>query len=558
MKIFELLDIQYQKFNSAIKKYLAETLTKYNYNYGKATIFGQFMQVLNAAVQNIMLYIEDSLTEQNKYTAQRKKSIYGLAKLSGYEPNLGNAAGVQLKLMFTANNEESLDIILQNHTNLVCTQNGLNYSIILPQEAITLSPKKDYSDRYIFAVQGKFEQQTAVSTGGKYYTQNFKYVNNIDLQHFSLKINDEIWEKVESIYDMEPIGKQYCVKPSYSEGIDVIFGNDIHGKSLEDGDVISINYLIHDGEYGNLDSNIETYFVFDDSLYSTSGEEIDGNNIYKITFASNDAVSSGSNSESTESVRQNLGYNSRSLVLASPDNYKIFLNKFSFCGYNRTWAEKGSMVVNSIIMKNYKTQLSNGNDYFSLKESDLFLTENQKNSIKNNINNSGMQLAGVTYNIYDPIICKYAAFVYIKLKSTSYDKNYITNQIRNLIGEYFANIQSDIFIPKSDIIHLLKTNINEIDGVNVYFLSEQNETALQTKYYNDTTTKYNPSTGNYDKITKKITLYDGENPNLGLDSHGNIYLDSDELFPVLMGGWDYLNSNNEEIMITDPLIIVFE
>ena len=53
-------------------------------------------------------------------------------------------------------------------------------------------------------------------------------------------------------------------------------------------------------------------------------------------------------------------------------------------------------------------------------------------------------------------------------------------------------------------------------------------------------------------------LYPGENPNLGLDEHGNIYLQSDVHFPVLMGGWDYINSNGDEVSIIDPLMIIYE
>ena len=94
----------------------------------------------------------------------------------------------------------------------------------------------------------------------------------------------------------------------------------------ENGDVITVTYLIHDGELGNLDVNQETYFVFNNNLNDISGETVDGNTIFNVSFASYDAVISGSNSESKEQVRQNIGLNSRSLVLASPENYKNFIN----------------------------------------------------------------------------------------------------------------------------------------------------------------------------------------------------------------------------------------
>ena len=558
MRLFKLIETQYNYYLTAVKSYLSKTLSDAGVLYGNNTIFGQMLNVLSNTVQNIMLYIEDSLTEQNKYTAQRKKSIYGLAAQSGYNPSLGKAAGVQLRIDYIPTNSSNLNIVINNREKLTCTQNGLPYNIIIPQEAIVMSIEKDNNTKYVYAVEGRFETQTYISTGGKYYTKNFKFSGNMDIDYLEVRINNIKWERCESFYDMNPDGLQYVVKTSPVGGIDVIFGNDRYGRSLKNEDVISITYLVHDGELGNMDSTIETYFVFDDNLRNIAGEPVDGNSIFNVTFATEDPVSSGSNSESIDQVRQMIGLNSRSLVLASPENYKEFLNKFSFCGYNRTWSEIGSLVVNSMIMKNYKLSLSSGIDYFNLKDEDFILSDNQKKSIQNCLENSGNMLAGVSYNIFDPQLCKYAMYVYIKLKSDNYERDYVESQIRNLIGEFFGNIQSDLFIPKSDIIHMIKENVKEVDGVEVYFLSERNETAIQKGRYVNIDYKFNPSTGSYTKKSETIYLYKGENPNIGLDEHGNIYLPTDFQFPILQGGWDYLNSENQEVIITDPLTIVFK
>lgn len=558
MRIFNLLQTRYNDLSQSIKTYLTKTLSKYDSSYGSNTVFGQLINVLNAVVQNMMLYIEDSMIEQNKYTAQRKKSIYGLAAQAGYQPSLGKASGVQLALSYTPTNISNLNIILNNKEELTCTQNGLIYNIILPQEAIVLSITQDNSTKYLYAIQGRFETQTFISSGGKYYSQNFKFMGNLDTDYLEVYINNEKWDYAESVYDMIPDGKQWTYRISPISGIEIIFGNDCHGRALKTDDVIRITYLLHDGESGNLDVNNDTYFIFNNSLYDISGDELDGNNVFNVTFATSDAVTAGTNSESIEQVRQMIGLNSRSLVLAHPQNYKALLNRFSFCGYNRTWSEKGSMVVNSLIMKNYKLQLENGLDYFSLSEQDFILTPQQKTSIKNYIENSGNQLAGVSYNIFDPQLCKYAAYIHVTLKNENTDKVYISSKIRTLIGEFFSNIQSDIFIPKSDIIQLIKNEVTEIDSVDLYFLSELNETALQTGQYINTTYLYDPSLGTYKKSVENVYLYPGENPNLGLDAHGNIYLRSDEQFPVLMGGWDFLNSENQEVKVTDPVIIIYE
>lgn len=570
MKIFSLLETKFQLLTDKFKSYLSRELPSFGDAYGNNTVFGQLISVLTSTVQNIMLYIEDSMTEQNKYTAQRKRSVYGLAAQSGYNPFLGKAAGVQLKISYMPNNVDNLNLIINNHCQVTCTQNGLVYNMILPQEAIFLSPERDISNKYIYAVQGKFETQMFVSRGGYYYTQNLNFVGNLDTDYIEVYVNNEKWEYADSFYDMNPEGKQWTFKVSPNSGIDIIFGNGIHGKALLNRDVIKVNYLVHDGELGNIDSTQESYFVFTDQLVDTAGNNIDGNNVLNITFASKDSVVSGANSESIYQVRNMIGTNSRSLVLASPEHYKSFISKFSFCGYNRTWTEPGSLVINSLVIKNFRLQMKKGMDYFNLTENDFKLNSAQKESIQNCLENTGCQLAGVTYNIIDPIICPYAIYVHIKLKQSNFNKEYITNQIKTLIGDFFSDLSTDIYIPKSDIIQLLKNNIAEIDGVDVNFLSKRNEEAIINRSYVEEVKIYNPVTNQYDVKYENVAVPGGENPRLGLDEYGNILLLDDKYFPVLMGNWNFninegnLDLNNQiveddqQVSVTDPVIIIYE
>ena len=514
--------------------------------------------VVGNAVQNLMLYIEDALVEQNKYTAQRKKSIYNLAALSGYVPSFGKATVVSIKVNFTPVNVPEYNIILSDHASLTCTQNGLTYCLTLPQEAIVLNIEKDNSIKYLTAVQGKFETQTFISEGGQYYSIPLKFNGNLDTDYMTVKVNNKKWEWAPSIYDMDSDAEQYTFRASTSGGIDIIFGNEAHGRALKANDYIEVTYLIHDGEQGNLNPQAETYFIFDEQLQDVNGDSHDGNTIFNVTFAETDPVTSGSNSESIQHMKEMIGLNSRSLVLASPDNYKAFINKFGFCGYSRTWSDPGSMIVNSLIIKNFKSCIETGNDYFKLEDKDFYLSDAQKKSIYNSIEKSGNQLAGVKYNIFDPELCKYAMYIYIKLKSDKYSKDLITNAIHQKIGEFFTNIQSDLFIPKSDIIHLIKTEVDGIDGIDIYILSQKNEEALRTGKYINTVYTLNNLTGQYVKTVENVKVYPGENPNLGLDNHGNIWLKSDTQFPVLMGGWVYKNDEGEDINIEDPLIITFD
>lgn len=561
MKIVDLLRVRYNDFESQVKLYLSKTLKNYNENYGNNTILGQLINVLGSTVQNVLLYIEDGLTEQNKFTAQRKKSIYSLAELSGYNPSLGKAASCIVQMTIQPNNYNSYSIIIPNKTKLVCSYNGLKYNIILPQEAITYSISDDVSNKYFQLVEGNFETQEFYGTGGQLYTQTVLFNGDTDLDYLEVKVNDKIWSRCESLYDMDPEGEQYVAKVSLQKGIDLVFGNSQFGKEIKEGDKIRVTYLLHDGELGNIESTDNVYFSFKDPIRDAAGGDLNGNEIFIIKLADNNAVSGGTYSETTNQVKQMIGFNSRALVLADPKNYIMMLNRFSFVGYNRTWSEEGSLIVNSIVMRNYKQLIENGCDYFNLTEKDLFLTDTQKSSIKKCIANSGNQLAGVTYKLMDPEISKYAAYVHLKMKDVQYDKTTVEQAVRNAVGNFFCNVNSDVFIPKSDLIEVIKSASSAIDGVDLYFVGEKNEKAIIDKKYTKKNYTFNPSKGRYDIYEETVYVEPGENPGLGFDEYGNIYLDNNDQFPVLMGGWHFRSSGANEMpvytTVTDPLIVVF-
>lgn len=563
MKLFKLIDLRYSKFTEAIRSYLSQTLAGYGETYGNNTIFGQLINVMSSAVQNVFSYIEDALTEQNKYTATRKQSIYNLASQTGYNPSLGTTSTCVITLAYKTNNIPDTTTVIPNKTKMKCSQNGMTYNIILPQEAIVMNVAQDNATKYITLVEGTFETQTYVANGGKLYNINLTFNGDTDVDYLEVYVNDEKWERRESLYDMDADGKQFYATTSLKKGLDITFGNDVFGRALSQYDRVVVTYLLHHGESGNINPNTACGFTFQSSLTNLSGEEIDGNAIFDIKLYNKENISSGTDAESLSQVKEMIGFNSRALVLADAQNYKQFLSRYSFVGYNRTWSEKGSLIVNSLIIRNFKSNLDQvGQEYFKLTESDFKLTSTQKASITSALNDSGQQLAGSVFNIFDPEICKYALYIFIKLKTTAYNKEYVGNNVRSLVGEFFADIQNDIFVPKSDIIHLLKSEISEIDGVTCYFISERNESAKMNNEYIKKTYSYNPATGTYDIKKEHVYVFDGENPNVGLDSHGNIYLDNNEQFPVLMGGWTYesedYNGQKQEITINDPLTIIFE
>ena len=357
---------------------------------------------------------------------------------------------------------------------------------------------------------------------------------------------------------MLPNGHQYTIRVGINKGFDVIFGNGQYGAILEDGDNINVEILVHNGETGNIRPDEDITFRFATSITDPTGNAIDGNELFTVELESREGITSGTFSESTEQVRNMIGFNSRSLVLAEAKNYKIFLNRFSFVGYNRCWSEPGSLVVNALILRNYKQLCEKGSDYFTLGDEQFVLSESQKDSIKKTIVESKQQIAGTILNFIDPELKKYAFFFYLKMKDgVVYDEELIKSQIHNIVGNFFGDIKSDIYIPKSDIIQLIKNEIPQIDGVNLYIVSEENEKAKQDGYYTEKRFTYNPSKMTYDVSERVVPLAEGEDPHLGLDEHGNILLENDMYFPILKGSWSY-EIDGQTVTIDDPIQITIQ
>ena len=558
MKILDTLSMTFERYMTQVRSYMQENVPNFS-RIGNSSVIGQLINVIGASVNNVMIYLQDAFAEQNKYTAQRKKSIYGLAAQTGFNASLGYAAGMNFRMTYMPNNVNDLTYILKNKTKVLCTQNGLTYNIILPQENVIFTTAKDMSSKQIYAVEGTFETQEFISTGGQLYSINVVFNGDCDISYTEVYVNDELWTRRESLYDMAADGKEYVIHTSLNKGFDIIFGNDNFGRSLKVDDKITVNYLTHNGELGNIDYSLPVSIVFSDPIVDASGNEIDADEVFNIEIAERPA-NNGTYSDKTDFVKEMIGYNSRAMVLADEKNYKLYLNRISFVGWNHTWSEEGSLVVNSIILKNYKTQMENGDEYFNLKEKDFILSDEQKKSIQTSIKNSGSQLAGTVLNIFDPKLVKYAVYVYIKMNDVSYDKTLIQDNIHKLIGQFMGDINSDTIIAKSDIVHLLKSNIENIDSVDIYFLSERNEKAIIDGKYTIENYIYNPKTKLYD--TKSTTYSVIGDPGLGLDAHGNIFVESVFQFPVLMGGWQYVSSSSafekQYTTVSDPVIIVFE
>jgi len=120
------------------------------------------------------------------------------------------------------------------------------------------------------------------------------------------------------------------VKTGQTGGLDLFFGNGYNGKVPELGSTILIEYLVTDGDAGNidnLDANASNQWKFNTSGYSLNNEEIDLNKFLNVKVKN--SILFGTLEEPLYLTRLLAPHMSRSFVLANSDNYVYFLRKLN-------------------------------------------------------------------------------------------------------------------------------------------------------------------------------------------------------------------------------------
>lgn len=408
MKLFKTLATSFESFDQTIRTYLIKTLGAAGEKYSKSQIFSIIFEGIKGVMQNVMFYIEDAFTEQNIETAYRKTSIYSLAKLSGYEPFYGSAATgiVDLSVPLTGHlQNNSTKIYIRNKSTLLNNSNGLYYSVEIPTDFYVIDVTKPLSKYQLKVVQGVWKTATYSSFGDPLEAIHVSTSGMYDNEYISVTVDGQEYTRVYNLYDMSENGLEYFVNVGYDNEFDVIFGNGIYGKQLNENQIVVISYLSHTGVEGNINVDDKIDFVFQTTIFDDNGDSIDTQKILKFSLST--PISGGSNSETIEVVRNMVGYNSRSLVLANENNFRLFFRRFSFVGQTNIWCEKNSLVVNAVCLSNYKHEKISYTDYFNAySNGKLLLTQAQKDMIITTLNNSNKTFAGVTLNFIDPIIYK--------------------------------------------------------------------------------------------------------------------------------------------------------
>lgn len=468
-----------------------------DYEFPISGVFGNILSAVASMTNNLLLYIEDIFNEHNTESATRKSSVVSLAKLGGYEVNTGTAARVRCKFILLNNNNNKLKIKRNGRFNL----DGYTYNLVEENDIVIPN------NQLFTLVEGTMKKQQSISDGSKLYTVNIKDVN-IDTTFLKVYVNNILYNRKLSLYDMKPDEYAYTISTSIDKGIDITFGDGLHGHQLKENSTIIIEYLTHSGVVTINKANMLKYI--DELTYS------DNSKVDTLTTVQMQIVDymNGTNCDTYNKVKKNIGTNTRNNTLCTKDSIKNYINNFS----NIVCVDV--LDYNNIIMPIVINRLNTNRKTLS---NDLFLSPTRRSMLLDAITNNYQFIRGTS--IVVPELNKYRFSVNVNYTS----ENDYDNKIRTLIRAYFNTFPDgnprNIFV--EDLKNYLIKNLNDIKNIIISFDSEVENQAKQNMKYTINDVEYDEVTNTYKTICREY-LYHGQPINI--DEFGNIKIN--DLFGI--------------------------
>ena len=546
---FNFLEVKFKELSDNLQTYIEDIYNKASENFSPASPYWHIIEAVVNIHESAILYLKTTLTnfDINNPSNNNAKMIRFTARVAGYDPSRSiSATGtIALKLRPEIELDEigGQQIVILNGTKLNNKSNGKDYFIDLggvDQATYNIQKNKKI---ILPLVQGDIKTQNF--TGNGLQSQSFNIVlpsdRNAEQFRITVKVNGEVWEKVESFLDMLPDQNAWYCRSGINGGVDIYFGTNNFGKIPSNADSIEVTYVESVGSLGNLPSLKVDDFTYIDDIFDGFGVTVDVETSF-FTFIEGE-IGLGADTESVEFTKAITPYVSRNFVLARPENYIFQLKRLNvFSQVDAYTTERGTdmdnndesddSVVYVFLVPNISLFLTGGNSYFDLDINAFTLDDSEKTKIRNYLKTQGTMTLGTSLKILDPIVRKYAVNVFLRIFEDAIEEN-IRAEVENKLSNFFVSLDRRGRIDKSAIIKIVE-EIDGVDSVSVGFVSEQNE--AYHKRFVDYRERILRAISTIDPTAIVLEGYEPDKV-LGLDPiFGDIVYTKDEL-PIIRGGF---------------------
>jgi len=291
-----LIDLDFNSLKSSLKSYLSSQTKFQDYNFDGSNI-SVLLDVLAYNTYLNTFYMNMVASEMFLDTAQLRDSIVSHAKELNYVPRSFRSAQANVNISITPSTNVT-SVVIPAKTGFT-SRIGSNTFNFVTKESIPITSSNS----------GVFYANSTTLFEGSYVTDTFVKNSAITNQRFLLNnpttdttsveisvsensgANVFTYTQAFSLFGITSNTNIFFIQPAENEQYEVVFGDDISGRSPRNGAIIDISYRVCNGELPN---GADTF---------VNNSSIDGHSNVSITL--NSEAVNGSISESNTSIKFN-------------------------------------------------------------------------------------------------------------------------------------------------------------------------------------------------------------------------------------------------------------
>ena len=299
MPITKFTNLDFDQIKTSIKDYLRSNTKFTDFDFEGSN----FSVLIDTLAYNTYITAFNSnmvVNESFLDSATVRHNVVSLARNIGYVPRSKTAAKASITFNVDLNVLSTVDSLILKG-GLVCTGNQENSSYIfsipddierpiievkdeasneITRKYASFSEIDVYQGNYItktFEVDGSLDQKFLLDNANIDTSTLVVYVNNYNSTSESYDFKrgrGTLYEKVDNILDIDKNSTIYLIQEVQDEKYELLFGDGIFGKKLENKSIITVSYILTDGAAGNGpggSAGTQGVFVFNGSLTSTTG-----------------------------------------------------------------------------------------------------------------------------------------------------------------------------------------------------------------------------------------------------------------------------------------------
>ena len=308
---FIVSDLDFDTIKSNLKAFLQDQPEFSDYNF-EGSGFSVLLDTL--AYNTHYLGFNANMVANEMYldSADVRKNVVSLAKMLGYTPSSAKSPTAVVDI--TLNNANGSSVTMDKGTTFSATVDNTEYNFVT-NEDIAMSPADGvYKFSNVTLYEGTLVnfKYTVDSTD---VDQRFVIPNiNADTSTLKVTVQTSISDTTQSVYtlatglkSLNNTSKAYFLSETDTGKFEVYFGDDILGKKLADGNIVTLDYIVSNLE----DANGITNFTAKGSVGGFSD----------VTVVTKTSAQGGSIPETKESIRFNapLQYTSQDRAVTTTD-----------------------------------------------------------------------------------------------------------------------------------------------------------------------------------------------------------------------------------------------